>query len=82
MSALFRKPDTRAAEQQIQMQREETTRARQEAEAERSDIAEQAAARRRARQRGGSRALLSEARVAPEMGIQTFGVMGTERTES
>jgi hypothetical protein len=82
MSALFRRPDTSGAERQLEEQRKENARMRAEAEAERIDIAEQASARRRARQRGGSRMLLSEARVAPEMGIQTFGVMGTERTES
>jgi hypothetical protein len=80
MSGLFKKPDTRAADQQIAMQREENERLRQQTEQERVDLAEQAAARRRARQRGGSRMLLSEARVAPEIGIETLGAGGTERT--
>jgi hypothetical protein len=80
MSGLFKKPDTRAADQQIAMQREENERLRQQTEQERSDLAEQAAARRRARQRGGSRMLLSEARIAPETGIETLGAGGTERT--
>jgi hypothetical protein len=80
MSGLFRKPDNRAAEQQIQMQREENTRAREEAQEERRDILEQQTARKRARQRGGSRMLLSMARVAPETGIETFGAAEQERT--
>jgi hypothetical protein len=80
MSGLFKKPDTRAADQQIAMQREDNERLRQQTEQERVDLAEQAAARRRARQRGGSRMLLSEARVAPETGIETLGAGGTERT--
>jgi hypothetical protein len=59
---------------QIQEQRAETARQKAEADAERAEIAKQDEARRRARQRGGSRMLLSEARVAPETGIgETLG---------
>lgn len=80
MSGLFGKTNNRAAEQQIEEQRKETARMQAEAEQERVDLAEQAAARRRARQRGGSRMLLSEARVAPESGIETLGAVSAERT--
>lgn len=80
MSGLFGGGRNRAAEQQIEEQRKETARMQAEAEQERVDLAEQAAARRRARQRGGSRMLLSEARVAPESGIETLGAVGAERT--
>jgi len=79
MSGLFKKPDTSAAERQLEEQRKENTRLAEQAQEERVDLAEQAAAKRRARQRGGSRMLLSEARVAPETGIQTLGAMGVER---
>lgn len=79
MGGLFKKPDNRAAEQQIQMQREENARARAEADVERREIMEQQTARRRARQRGGSRMLLSSVRVAPEMGIETLGTAEQER---
>lgn len=59
---------------QIQEQRAETARQKAEADAERAEIAKQDEARRRARQRGGSRMLLSEARIAPETGIgETLG---------
>lgn len=79
MSGLFKKPDTSAADRQLEEQRKENTRLAEQAQEERVDLAEQAAAKRRARQRGGSRMLLSEARVAPETGIQTLGAMGVER---
>jgi hypothetical protein len=80
MGGLFKKPDNRAAEQQLEMQRQENARVREEAQQERADILEAKTARRRAMQRGGSRMLLSAARVAPEMGIQTFGATEQERT--
>lgn len=73
MSGLFKKPDTSAADRQIAEQRQENERLRQQTEAERVDLAEQAAAKRRARLRGGSRMLLSEARVSPEEGVMTLG---------
>ena len=80
MGGLFKKPDNRAAEQQLEMQRQENARAKAEAEAERRDIMEAQTARKRARQRGGSRMLLSAARVAPETGIETLGTYEQERT--
>jgi len=80
MSGMFKKPDTSAAERQLAESRAENERMRAAAEAERVDLAEQEASRRRARLRGGSRLLLSQARVAPEVGIETLGAMGTERT--
>lgn len=80
MSGLFKKPDNSAAERQLEEQRKENARLAAQAEEERVDLAEQSAARRRSRQRGGSRMLLSEARVAPETGVQTLGTMGVERT--
>jgi sRNA-binding protein len=80
MSGMFKKPDTSAAERQLAESRAENERMRSEAEAERRDLAQQAESRRRARLRGGSRMLLSQARVAPEVGIETLGAMGVERT--
>ena len=80
MSGMFKKPDNSAAERQLEEQRKENARLAAQAEAERVDLSEQAAARKRSRQRGGSRMLLSEARVAPETGVQTLGSMGVERT--
>lgn len=80
MSGLFRKPDTSAAERQIAESRKETETMRQQAEEEKRDMMETEAAKRRARARGGQRALLSEARVAPETGIQTLGSATIERT--
>lgn len=69
------KPDTSAMERQIEMQRQETERMRQQAEQERRDLAEQMSAKRMARSRGGSRMLLSEARLNPEAGVneETLG---------
>lgn len=68
------KADTRAMERQIEMQRQETERMRQQAEQERRDLAEQMAAKRTARSKGGSRMLLSEARLNPEAGVdETLG---------
>lgn len=80
MGGLFKRPDTSGAERQIAEQRAENERLKKQTEEERRDLAEQAEAKRRARQRGGSRMLLSEARVAPETGIETLGTPGIERT--
>jgi hypothetical protein len=80
MSGLFKKPDTSAAERQIEETRKQTAMERQRAEEEKRDMMETEAARRRSRMRGGSRMLLSEARVAPETGIQTLGASSAERT--
>lgn len=74
MSGLLgKKPDTSAAERQIAETRAETERQRVAAEEERRELSEREQARRRARLRGGSRMLLSEARLTPEEGIQTLG---------
>lgn len=68
------KADTSAMRQQIEMQRQETERMRAQAEQERRDLAEQMAAKRTARAKGGSRMLLSEARLNPEAGMdETLG---------
>ena len=80
MSGLFSKPDTSAAERQIAEQRKENERLRQQAEEEKREMMESEAARRRARVSGGSRMLLSQARVAPETGVETLGTSMTERT--
>lgn len=74
MSGIFGgKPDTGPAERQLEEQRKENARLMAQAEAERRDLGEEVAARRRARARGGSRMLLSGARVNPEEGITTLG---------
>lgn len=62
------KPDTSAAEESLKMQREETKRAREAAEAEKRSLAEQTSAAKRARRMGGKRSLLAQ-RVAPETGV-------------
>ncbi len=69
------KADTSAMRQQIELQKQETERMRKQAEQERKDLAEQMASKRMARTRGGSRALLSEARLNPEAGMdeETLG---------
>jgi hypothetical protein len=83
MSGIFgggeSKSAERAARAQIQEQRMENTRLRQQAEEERRELAERAESSRRARLRGGSRMLLSEARVAPEEGIGMLGTADYER---
>lgn len=76
MSGLFSKPDNSAAMRQIEEQRKENERLRMQAEEERREMSEAAESRRRARLRGGSRMLLSEARVAPEEGVTTLGSVG------
>ena len=79
MSGLFKKPDTSAAQAQIAESRKETETMRQQAEEDKREMMESEAAKRRARSRGGSRMLLSGARVAPETGIQTLGSASIER---
>lgn len=69
MSGLFSKPDNSAAAAQIELQREQNKEARERAMAERRAQLEELAARRRARQRGGSRMLLSTERLSPEIGL-------------
>jgi len=64
------KPDTSAAEESLRLQREQAKEAREKAEQERRDYAEEMAAGKRARRVGGKRGLLSEGRFSPELGIQ------------
>lgn len=73
MGGMFKKPDTGPQERAIEEQRKENERLKVQAEEERRELGEQAASRRQARQRGGSRMLLSSARLLPEQGIQTLG---------
>lgn len=70
------KPDTSAAEAQIRAQQEETNRLRKQAEEDKRKLAEDLAAKRVARQRGGARALLAEERLNPETGVETLGSSG------
>ena len=67
------KPDTSAASLalfvSLRLQREETKRAREAAQAEKRDLQTEMAAKSRARRGGGKRALLAS-RVTPEAGIQ------------
>lgn len=63
------KPDTSAAEESLRLQREETKRAREQAQAEKRDLQEQMASKRRARVMGGKRSLLAS-RVTPETGVE------------
>jgi|GEM_PF-6774632 len=65
-----KKPDTSAQERQIQEQREQIQEDKKTALIEERQLAEQRSAKRRATQRGGKRALLSTARVAPETGLE------------
>ena len=71
------KPDTSAAEESLRLQREETARARQAAEAEKRTLAEQMSAQQRARRVGGKRSLLAS-RVAPETGVDEDNNLGTQ----
>jgi len=71
------KPDTSAAEESLRLQREETKRAREAAEAEKRDLAEQMSAKQRARRVGGKRTLLAS-RVAPETGVEDENNLGTK----
>ena len=66
----------RAAERQIKAQQAENERMRAENEAEKARVEEENEARKRARMRGGSRMLLSAARVNPEEGVTTLGSVG------
>jgi hypothetical protein len=68
--------DSRAANRQLEEQRKENERIKQQAEEDRRELSEQAASRQRARLRGGSRMLLSGARVNPEEGVTTLGSVG------
>lgn len=71
------KPDTSAAEAQIRAQQAETDRLRAQAEQDKVKLAEDLAAKRIARQRGGARALLAEERLNPETGVaDTLGSPG------
>lgn len=66
------KADTRAASAanaQMEQQRLETEKLRAQAETEKRDLAAQEAARKMSRTRGGSRLLLSEDRLNPELGV-------------
>lgn len=64
------KPDTSA----LQAQQKENERLRQQAADEKRQLAEELAGKRRARTYGGSRTLLSEARLNPETGLdETLG---------
>jgi hypothetical protein len=58
------------AAQQIKMQEAENARMKAQVEEEKRLEAEKLAGRRSARLRGGSRQLLSEARLTPETGLQ------------
>ena len=59
---------------QVNAQKEENARLKEQADQERRDLAEQAASRVAARRRGGSRMLLADTRLNPEMGVeQTLG---------
>lgn len=64
----------RAAQAQLEASKAETERMRMQAEQEKRDLAEQVAAKRMARSRGGNRLLLSESRLNPEQGVdETLG---------
>lgn len=63
------KADTSAANAQMEQQRLETEKLRAQAETEKRDLAAQEAARKMSRTRGGSRLLLSEDRLNPELGV-------------
>jgi hypothetical protein len=77
MGGLFSKPDNSAAMAQIEEQRKENERLKEQAEEEKRDLAEQAAGRARSRTRGGARMLLSDTRLNPETGVmETLGSNG------
>lgn len=78
MGGMFSKPDTSAQERAIAETQKENRRLRLQAEEERRELAEQATAKRRSRLAGGSRMLLSGARLNAEKGIQTLGASDTE----
>jgi len=66
-------PDTSGAERAAAETKAENEKMRAQAEEEKRQLAEQNAARAKARVRGGSRMLLSDTRLTPETGIQTLG---------
>jgi hypothetical protein len=70
MGNLFGGGDGGAAERAMAEQQKETARMRAQTEAEKRDMLEKQQAGMKARQRGGSRALLSEARVDGEEGLK------------
>lgn len=72
MSGLFGGGDG-GARAQLEQQRKENERLRIQAEEERRELGEKSAASRMARMSGGSRMLLSEARISPEEGVTTLG---------
>jgi hypothetical protein len=76
MSGLFGGGGDGGAGAQLEEQKKENERMKQKQEEDRRDLAEQAASRQRARLRGGSRMLLSGARVNPEEGVTTLGSVG------
>ena len=68
------KADTSAARAQMEQQRIENDKLREQAQAEKRDMAQQEAARKMARVRGGNRMLLAEERLNPEAGVdETLG---------
>lgn len=74
MGGLFGgKVDTSAQEAQLSEMRKQNEAETKRLEEEKRQLGEQAAARQRSRQRGGARMLLSESRLNPETGIETFG---------
>ena len=70
MSDLFGGGDGGAAEAAMAEQRKETERLRAQTEAEKRDMLAKQQAGLKARQRGGARALLSEARIDGEEGLK------------
>ena len=60
----------KAANQQLEIQRQEAEKMRLQTEQERRDMAEQLASKQASRRTGGSRLLLSEARLNPETGVE------------
>ena len=68
------KADTSAIKEQMAQQQAETEKLRTQAEQEKRDLAEQMAAKRMARAKGGSRLLLADERLNPEGGVdETLG---------
>jgi hypothetical protein len=74
MGGLFGgKPDTSGAERAAAETKSQTEAMQKQAADEKRLLAEQNAARQKARLRGGSRMLLSDTRLTPETGVQTLG---------
>jgi hypothetical protein len=74
MGGLFGgKPDTSGAERAAAETKAQTEAMQKQAADEKRLLAEQNAARQKARLRGGSRMLLSDTRLTPETGVQTLG---------